>query len=221
MSSNKPDARAQMAEVTRRANILYFRSGVFEHTEWMGVKAAKCPMDMWVLQELMVRLQTDLVIETGTWLGGSALYFAHVLDLIGHGQVVTVDVQPQPDLPQHPRIEYLVGSSVDADILEQIGKRAENARSVLVILDSDHKADHKLKELNAYAPFVTPESYLVAEDSCFDFFPAWPEFGPGPAHAVREFLRTDARFEVDRRQERHMITFSPAAFLKRRPARSP
>lgn len=221
MNSNDPKAREQIAELTRRANVVYFRSGVFEHTEWMGVKAAKCPMDMWVLQELMVRLETDLVIETGTWLGGSALYFAHILDLVGHGQVVTVDIQTQPNLPQHPRIEYMVGSSVDPGILERIGQRAEKARSVLVILDSDHKAGYKLEELNAYAPFVTPGSYLVAEDSCFDFFPAWPEFGPGPAHAVREFLRKDDRFEVDRRQERHMITFSPAAFLKRRPARSP
>ncbi len=213
-------ANQQSREIQRLANILYFRSGVFQNTEWMGVKAAKCPMDMWVYQELMHRLNVDLLIETGTWLGGSALYFAHVLDMIGQGQVISVDIQLPDDLPQHPRIEYLKGSSVDPAILEQIRAKVDQASSVMVILDADHKADYKYQELKAYADFVSDDNYLIAEDSVFDFYPAWPEFGPGPADAVQRFIRERPEFVVDRNQERHMLSFCPAAFLKRTPARS-
>ena len=212
--------REQVNELTRLANQVYFRAGVFNRTYWMGHKAAKCPMDMWIYQELMFALKTDLVIETGTWMGGSALYFAHLLDMMGRGQVITVDIQPQPGRPKHDRIDYLEGSSTDDRIVERIGNKAAEFESVLVILDADHHADFKLEEMKRYAPMVTPESYLIAEDSCFDHFPTWPEFGPGPARAVNDFLQINQDFEVDRRQERHMITFCPRAYLKRKPARS-
>jgi cephalosporin hydroxylase len=121
-------------------------------------------------------------------------------------------------LPQHPRIEYLEGSSISAPVLEAVQARCDDAKSVLVILDSDHKAEYKLQELHAYAGFVTPDSYLIAEDTTFDYFPAWPEYGPGPASAVREFMKRDTRFETDRGQERHLVTFAPAAFLQRKSA---
>jgi cephalosporin hydroxylase len=209
-------SQQQINQSVIQANILYFRSQVFNQTEWMGVKAAKCPMDMWVYQELMFRLKTDLLIETGTWLGGSALYFAHLFDLMGRGRVMTVDIEKRSDLPQHDRIEYLHGSSLDDDIVDRFATATRQAKSVLVILDSDHKKDHKLAELKRYAPLVTPGSYLIAEDSCFDYFPAWPEFGAGPASAVREFMRDNNEFEIDRQQERHLLTFAPIGFLRRK-----
>lgn len=213
--------RHQINQSVTQANILYFRSQVFNQTEWMGVKVAKCPMDMWVYQELMFRLNTDLVIETGTWMGGSALYFAHLFDLMGRGRVLTVDIEQQPGLPRHDRIEYLHGSSLDDRIVERLTEASQAARSVLVILDSDHRKDHKLAELQRYAPMVSPGSYLIAEDSCFDYFPAWPEFGAGPASAVREFMRNNLEFEIDRQQERHLLTFAPIGFLRRKASRKP
>ena len=85
-----------------------------------------------------------------------------------------------------------------------------------MILDADHSADYKLKELKAYAKFVKPGGYIIAEDSTFDYFPSWPEFGPGPATAVREFLQENDEFEADRSQERHLLTFAPMAFLRRK-----
>lgn len=215
--TDQQSARAgQIAQLRKHANITYFRSGVFNQTDWMGVKTAKCPMDMWVYQELMVRLKTDLVIETGTWMGGSALFFAHIMDIMGRGEVVTVDIEPQADLPQHSRLHYLTGSSTDPAILETIAKKCSGFESVLVILDSDHRADHKLAELRAYSELVSPGSYLIAEDTCFDYFPAWPEFGPGPSRAVRQFLAETSEFVADRNQERHMLTFCPEGFLRRK-----
>jgi cephalosporin hydroxylase len=119
-NNNAPSAGPPpAAEILRLANIIYFRSQVFDRTEWMGYRAAKCPMDMWIYQELMHKLGTDLLIETGTLLGGSALFFAHMFDLMGRGKVISVDIEIRDNLPQHPRIEYVEGSSVATGLRSQ------------------------------------------------------------------------------------------------------
>ncbi len=215
MNANKQITPEQAQEILRLANIIYFKQRVYEKTHWMGIKTAKCPMDMWAYQELIFKSKTDLVIETGTLMGGSALYFAHLFDNLGRGKVISVDIQPQANLPKHSRIEYITGSSVDEDVLSKIRMQTKNAKSVMVILDSDHKADYKLKELNCYSEFVTKNNFMVAEDSCFDYYPAWPEYGPGPATAVNKFIKSNQLFEVDRSPEQHLITFAPMAFLKK------
>ena len=217
----KPGKKKQQAappptEVMRLANIIYFRSQVFEHTEWMGYKVAKCPMDMWVYQEMMHKLQTDLLIETGTLLGGSALFFAQMFELMGRGKVLSIDIELNSDLPQHPRIEYIKGSSIAPEVLDRARAAAAEANSVMVLLDSDHKAPYKHEEMRCYADFVTQGSYLIAEDTCFDAFPAFPEYGPGPAAAVQKFMAGNSDFEIDRSLERHLITFVPGGFLRRK-----
>ena len=207
---------ADMQEMVRLTNIFYFRQKVYEKTDWLGIKTAKCPMDMWVYQEIITNLKTDLLIETGTLFGGSALFFANLFDALGRGTVISIDIESQPNLPKHPRIKYIQGSSTDAKVLKKVRNYAEKAKSVSVILDSDHRADHKLDELRKYSEFVTSNNYIIAEDTCFDYFPAWPEYGKGPTAAVVDFLKENSQFEVDRSQEKHMITFSPMAFLKKK-----
>lgn len=216
---NKNLSNQEAQEILRLANIIYFKNGSYENTRWMGVQAAKCPMDMWVYQELMHAMKTELLIETGTLMGGSALFFAHMFDVMGRGKVITVDLVKQDNLPKHPRIHYLSGSSTDPGVLTQIREHSNQSDSTMVILDADHKADYKLKELNAYSEFVTAGNYMIAEDSAFDYYPAWPEYGPGPATAVRDFMQTNDQFEVDRKQEKHLITFAPMAFLKKKSIR--
>jgi cephalosporin hydroxylase len=211
-SSGPPPA----AEILRLANIIYFRSHVFDRTEWMGYRAAKCPMDMWVYQELMHKLGTDLLIETGTLLGGSALFFAHMFDIMGHGKVISVDIEIRENLPSHPRIEYIEGSSVSTEVLEQVSAATKTANSVIVLLDSDHKAPYKLEEMRLYSKFVTPGSYMIAEDTCFDAYPAFPEYGPGPAAAVKKFMSENSDFATDRSLEQHLISFVPGGFLRRK-----
>lgn len=203
-------------EILRLANIIYFRKRVYENTRWMGIRTAKCPMDMWVYQELMFQLKPDLLVETGTLLGGSALFFAQMFDLMGHGKVISIDIAAEDGLPQHPRIEYVLGSSVSDDVMQQVGKACDGLATVMVILDSDHKAPHKLKELELYGEVVTPGSFMIAEDTCFDYYPAWPEYGPGPATAVEQFLENNSQFELDRSCERHLISFAPIGFLRRK-----
>lgn len=202
-------------EIMRLANILYFRQKSYEKTYWMGLKTAKCPMDMWVYQEILHSLSTDLLIETGTLFGGSALFFANLFDIMGRGKIITVDIQSRPNLPKHPRITYLTDSSIEPKIISYLQQEADKAKSVTVILDSDHQAGYKLKELNCYSNFVSLGNYLIAEDTGFDYYPAWPEYGPGPMEAVEKFIKTNNRFTIDRSQEKHLITFSPKAFLKK------
>lgn len=205
-----------MDALKRSANVAYFQSGVWQRTTWMGVPTVKCPGDLWVYQELIVAGGCDLVVETGSWKGGSALYFAHVFDALGRGEVISVDVEAERR-PEHERITWIHGDSVAPEVVAQVAEAAGDKR-VMVILDSDHRSAHVLAELRAYGPLVSPGCWLIVEDTCFDGVPVWPEFGPGPAAAVADYLADGAPFDVDPDAERHLLTFAPGGFLRRRPA---
>jgi cephalosporin hydroxylase len=174
----------------------------------------KCPLDLWVYQEIIYEVQPDLIIETGTCYGGSALFFANMLDLLGKGNVITIDINKENDLPKHDRITYLNGSSIDSDILRHIWAAVKNKR-VLVNLDSDHTKDYVLKEMTCYAPFVTPGSYMIVEDTNVNGHPVCENHGPGPFEAVEEFLKNNHEFMTDYTREKFMITQNPNGFLRR------
>lgn len=87
--------------------------------------------------------------------------------------------------------------------------------SVMVILDSDHRKDHVLKELRAYSQYVTVDSYLIVEDTNINGHPVYPDYGPGPMEAVEESLKEDDRFAVDRTKEKLLLTFNPGGYLRR------
>ena len=187
----------------------------WKDTWYRGVRTYKCPTDMWVYMELIDQLEPGLVIETGTYRGGSALYIADRLETIGAGNVVTVDVNEPPKPPQHPRLTYLTGSSTDPEIVDKIAGMIPEGSPVLVILDSDHSRDHVAAELAAYAPLVPIGSYLIVEDTNVNGHPAAPDFGPGPMEAMWDFMATDPGFEVDAHCERYFLTQNPSGFLKR------
>jgi cephalosporin hydroxylase len=182
---------------------------------WMGVTCLKNPLDMWMYQELLHRNRPDVLVECGTNKGGSALFFAHMFDLIGRGRVISIDVRENPDKPRHPRIEYLVMSSTSLDCVRALTRRIQFSETVMAVLDSDHSAEHVRKELELYAPMVTKGQYLVVEDTNINGHPVKKSFGPGPMEALMDFLKTNRDFEIDRRQERLKITFSPSGWLKR------
>ena len=190
------------------------RRGTWSRTEWMGVRTLKCPLDLWIYQEILHELRPDWIIETGTHRGGSALFLASVCDLIGHGRVLTVDVEQRVE-KQHPRVEYLVGSSVAPEITEAIEARLSGAERIMVLLDSDHARDHVLQELEIYSNWVTLGSYLVVEDTNVNGHPVEPRFGPGPMEATQEFLQGHPEFEIDRSREKLLLTFNPGGFLRR------
>jgi cephalosporin hydroxylase len=206
-------------DVVERFTEVYYEGALFGETRadtrWLGVRTDKCPLDLWIYQELLYELRPDLIVETGTAFGGSALYFASLLDLLDNGRVLTIDLQVQEDRPEHPRIEYFSGSSVAPATLDHVRTAAEGAGTVLVVLDSDHRKEHVLEELRLYAPLVTPGSYLVVEDTILNGHPVSPDFGPGPMEATEEFLRGDPRFTSDRRREKLYLTFNPKGYLRR------
>ena len=191
---------AAVTDATDRFHVLSYTGGALDNTFWFGRPIQKSPLDCWVYQEILFELRPDLIIETGTYLGGSALYFAHLCDLLGHGEIITIDRQ-QRGTVDHPRVTQLVGDALSAEVLSVVAARAAAARCVLVALDDDHSADHVLHELAAYAPFVTAGSYLVVEDTNVNGHPVMPGHGPGPHEAVERFLSVNEDFVVDHGRE--------------------
>jgi cephalosporin hydroxylase len=186
----------------------------WEDTRWLGTKIQKFPGDVWVYQELMYELRPDLIIETGTNWGGSAYYLASICDLLGQGQVLTIDLDAKPNPPRHERITYLAGSSTATGTLERVNERAARAQTRMVILDSDHSYEHVSKELRLYGDLVTPGSYLIVEDTNIAGHPVLGGLSRGPYEAVQDFLAGDSRFELDTSREKFMMTFNPGGYLR-------
>lgn len=204
--------------VVEKFHRLYYADAdrTWKNTFWGGVRVAKCPLDLWVYQEIVWSLRPDVIIETGTAHGGSALYFASLLDVIGHGRVISIDIAPNPARPRHARIEYLTGSSIAPAVVGQIRSMIHGQNPVMVVLDADHRKAHVREELRAYHPFVTPGSYLIVEDTNVNGHPVLPEHGEGPMEAVREFVGENSDFEVDRSREKFWLTFNPGGYLRRK-----
>jgi cephalosporin hydroxylase len=213
--------RAQTESRTRTTVAAFHRlyyddlDQTWAQTHWLGVATLKCPLDLWMYQELLTAIRPDLVIETGTAAGGSALFLASCMDMLGNGRVVTIDIEDKSDRPHHDRIAYLHGSSVDPEIVDRVRSLSADTRSVMVVLDSNHRCEHVLAELRAYSPLVTPGSYLVVEDTNVNGHPILPTFGPGPHEAVETFLAEGAPFVRDRACERFLMTFNPGGYLRR------
>ncbi len=186
-----------------------------KNTFWLSVPVAKCPLDLWVYQEIIGETLPDLIIESGTAFGGSALFLASVCDLVDHGRIVTVDVVAQPNRPVHKRITYISGSSVEEKTVEGIKISIRDGERVMVILDSDHHAAHVAKELAAYAPVVSAGCYLIVEDTNINGNPVLPDFGEGPREAVDQFLNSNPGFERDLSREKFFLTFNPGGYLRR------
>jgi cephalosporin hydroxylase len=209
----RPDQDEVVAEFHR----LYYDSNVYRRTFWRGVETQKCPLDLWIYQEIIDELRPDVIVETGTFSGGSAYYLSSLFDMVGGGRVITVDIEPQPNRPTHPRITYISGfSSTASEAVTRVKQLIKPGEKVMVILDSDHSRGHVLDELRIYAPMVTPGQYLIVEDTNINGHPALPEFGPGPMEALDDYLREDRNFELDPGREKFFMTFNPRGYLKRR-----
>lgn len=210
---------ALAAEVSEKFHLLSYYGGALQQTHWLGVPILKSPLDCWVYQEIIHEQRPDLIIETGTDLGGSALFLASICDSIGHGRVVSIDIRSATRV-RHPRIDLLVGDSTSDAILERVRELARGTERRMVILDSDHSADHVRRELRAYRDLVSIGSYLVVEDTNLNGHPVMPEHGPGPFEAVTEFLQDNDDFEADRSREKFLLTYFPNGYLKRVSSRS-
>lgn len=199
------------------------------HFTWMGRPVIQYPQDLMAMQELIWATKPDVIIETGIAHGGSLVFYASLLELLGgDGFVIGVDIDIRAHnrraIEEHPmakRIRMIEGSSIDKGTVDRVRVLAEGRRRVLVALDSNHTHEHVLAELRAYSSLVTAGSYLVVfdtvvEDMPADLFPDRPwGIGNNPKSAVREFLATTDRFAVDRElEEKLLITVAPDGYLK-------
>lgn len=185
--------------------------GTHKNTSFFGIPTRKCPLDTWLYQEIVYEKRPDVIIECGTSHGGSALYLASICDLIGTGEIITIDIEDLPR-PQHKRITYLLGSSTAPEIVEKVKALIKDKKKVMVILDSDHSKDHVLKELQIYNKFVTPGQYMIVEDTNVNGHPVYPEHGPGPWEALDEFLKTNSDFRESDTGSKFLLSFNPRGY---------
>ncbi len=183
--------------------------GVFSNT-FMGVRTLQNPLDVWITLEIMWEVKPDVVVECGTFHGGSALLWATMLEQINpEGRVITIDIEDlrEPNAKTFDiakrKVDFLLGGSTSTKIVREVAKRVEGKR-VLVILDSLHTTEHVLDELRAYSPFVQTGSYIIVQDTAV-----------GPGKSVEKFFTETDDFVVDKERERLLITNNMGGFLKR------
>ena len=195
---------------------------------WMGEPLLNLPQDMFALQEIIYRTKPDYIIETGVAWGGSLLFSASMLELIGGKMAIGIDVYIPKNLRSRlaknarlfSRIKLVTGSSTDCGTIQQDKKIIGRSKKVVVILDSFHTHDHVLKELRSYAPFVGKGFYMICGDTIVETIPRQIHrprpWGPGnnPATALKEFLKTNKRFSVDRDIDAKLLfTCHPGGYI--------
>ena len=184
---------------------------------WMGVRALKNPCDAWIYQEIIYEVKPDIIVELGSAEGGSTLYFAHLLDLMGKGTVISVDNDRRKYHVKHDRIIEVTGDTAAPETVEEVHKLCRD-KSVLIVHDANHKKSNVLKDMQLYSPLVSVNSYLIVEDGIMDLFRPGNGIGSfeyGPLFTIDAFLRDNPNFVVDTERERYIITYNPKGFLRR------
>ena len=194
---------------------------------WLGIPIIQYPEDILMMQELIWKVRPDVIVETGVAHGGSAILYASILELIGKGKVIGVDLEIRKYnrivINSHPlskRITLVEGSSVDESIVAEVKGKIRKDERVLVALDSNHSYKHVLREMELYSEIVSPGSYMVAMDGAQAYVwdipngkPEWKD--DNPLRAIEEFVSKNKEFEIDEYYTRMKITSNPKGFLRR------
>jgi len=195
--------------------------------EWFGVPIIQTSEDMILMQELIFKVKPDVIVETGIAHGGSLIFYASIMELLGNGKVIGIDIDIREHnkkvIEAHPlfkRIELIEGSSVDIGVIKKINEKICKGSKVIVCLDSDHTKDHVLQELTLYNKFVTKESYLVVFDTHTSRL---VELGVcdkkyrnnSPKEAIGDFLKTNKSFVIDKEYNKLFISYSLNGYLKK------
>lgn len=195
---------------------------------WLGIPIIQLPEDMAVMQELIWKVRPDVIVESGIAHGGALVLYASILELLGRGRVIGVDVEIRKynrlAIESHPlshRIHLIEGDSVAQSTVDEVKERITPDDRVLVVLDSNHTREHVSAELELYSQLVTPDSYLVVFDGVMAMLTDAPDGSPkwredNPIEAVSDFLAEHRDFEVDLSYNRLRVTYCPGGFLRRR-----
>ena len=195
---------------------------------WMGIPIIQYPTDMVMMQELLWKVRPDFVIEAGVAHGGSCVLHASILELIGKGQVIGIDVEirkyNETAIKNHSmskRIQLIEGSSVDPVTITAVKKFVTPGSRCVVVLDSNHSYEHVKKEIALYKDFVGADGYLIVMDGAQEWAASLPNGKPdwasdNPLRAIREFIEAEnGSWVIDNHYNRMHITSSPMGFLKR------
>lgn len=219
---NYDEMHKQWYEDGGRITIVDGVSKQLNWTRWMGVEVQKNPMDLFIYQEIIYDTRPEMIIETGSAGGGSALFFASILDQMctsgrqSRGMVFSIDNSVEL-IPSHPRICFYQGDSVSYETLRVAEEWVKDKR-VMVVLDSAHDREHVLAEMELYNKFVTEGCYMVVEDTNINGHPVLPAAGDGPWEAVEEFMKHNDRFVADTAREHYAFTFNPGGWLRKKRA---
>lgn len=193
-----------------------------------GVPIQKLPFDMFNYQQIIFDQKPDFIIECGANKGGSTLFFANILDIIGKGKVISIDICEREGVwhetvRKHEKICRLKGSSIDPKIVSNVNEIIKDNRNCFVILDSLHTKQHVLQEMVIYSKFISSGNYLIVEDSNLNGHPLPPEWHKetknegGPFEAIIEFLKLRNDFKVDFNLEnRFLFTYAPSGYLQKK-----
>jgi cephalosporin hydroxylase len=227
---NKNGQNSALKNAANDFNVASNRAQYSYNFSWMGRPIIQYPQDMIAMQELIWQVQPDLVVETGIAHGGSLIYYASLLELIGKGEVLGIDIDirahNRKEIERHPmmkRIKMIQGSSISEDTAQQVRDYAKGKEKILVCLDSNHTHEHVLEELRLYAPLVSKDSYMVVFDTIVEDLPEgyfaqkrpWG-ISNNPKTAVQEFLQSNPNFQVDTSiDNKLLISVAPGGYLKR------
>jgi cephalosporin hydroxylase len=200
----------------------YYDTNVWKKTTFLGVRCLKSVSDMWNYQEILSEIKPALLIEVGTFHGGSALFFSSVLrQITPYSKVVSIDISHKAvadRVREDNHIELITGRLTDEKTLSRIRELRKTFRGpVFAILDSDHPKNNVLAEMNVLRPILTPGDYLVVEDGNINGHPVLPGWGEGPMEAIQEYFTLypgDYRADTQR-ENKFGFTFAPRGFLIR------
>ncbi len=219
----------ELKKAAHEFNVVSNRELYSYNFTWMGRPIIQYPQDMIAMQELIWKIQPDLLIETGIAHGGSLIYYASIMELIGKGHVLGIDIDirqhNRKEIEAHPmfkHISMIQGSAIDLNIIEEVKTYIKPNMTVMVSLDSNHTHEHVLDELKLYSPFVTKGSYCVVFDTIVEDMPKamydrpW-DVGNNPKTAIWEFLKSNDSFEIDFHiDNKLLISVAPQGYLKRK-----
>lgn len=195
--------------------------------DWLGVPVIQTPEDLVLLQELIFKVKPDFIVEIGIAHGGGMIFEASLLELLGKGKIIGVDIEIREHnrrvIEAHPlakRIEMIQSSSISEETVQKLKKRIPKNSKVIVCLDSNHFKDHVLRELELYQDFIIPGCYIVVFDTIASKVAEMKienkkYINNGPKEAIDAFLKLNDNFEIDKQFNKLYVSHSPSGYLKR------